>query len=570
MAEHDYDLIVLGAGAAGLTVTAGAAQLGVKVLLVEREPLLGGDCLHNGCVPSKTLISSARVFHQMRNARQWGLPQPEFATSESPVVDFSAVSARIRSVIADIQPHDSPERFRRLGAEVAFGDAAFMDANTIRIARQGEAHGAYRTVSAPRIVIATGSSPQVPPIPGLADVRFLTNKDIFTLPALPESLIVLGGGPIAMEMAQAFRRLGSEVTVIQRSAQILSKEDKDMADIVQQAMQREGVRFMLNTAVRQVRYATCGSCTDAPPAHTGFTPQTSAAQAPDLQMIGSQAFDPETPGSLAAGSQAAGSQALGSQAAGPQAFGLQCGTGERPVIAVDIEQPNGMPHTLYADSLFVAMGRTPNVQGLQLEHAGVDYSAKGIAVDARMRTSRKHIFACGDVTGQYQFTHAAGYEGGIVLANAVFRLPRKADYTWLPWATFTDPELASIGMNEKAARARNIAYTVRTEPFSGNDRARAEGETEGMLKMLLDKRGKVLGVQIAGPHAGELINEWVAVLGGGVSLATLAGGIHPYPTLGEINKRAAGNLLGEKLFSNRVRGLLRLLFRYRGSAGMAP
>ncbi len=565
MAEHDYDLIVLGAGAAGLTVTAGAAQLGVKVLLVEREPLLGGDCLHNGCVPSKTLISSARVFHQMRNARQWGLPQPEFATSESPVVDFSAVSARIRSVIADIQPHDSPERFRRLGAEVAFGDAAFMDANTIRIARQGEAHGAYRTVSAPRIVIATGSSPQVPPIPGLADVRFLTNKDIFALPALPKSLIVLGGGPIAMEMAQAFRRLGSEVTVIQRSAQILSKEDKDMADIVQQAMQREGVRFMLNTAVRQVRYATCGSCTDAPPAHSAADRQSSASLSPAQQMAGTQAFDARMPGS-----QVADSQTPGSQATGPQALGLQCGTGERPVIAVDIEQPNGMPHTLYADSLFVAMGRTPNVQGLQLEHAGVDYSAKGIAVDARMRTSRKHIFACGDVTGQYQFTHAAGYEGGIVLANAVFRLPRKADYTWLPWATFTDPELASIGMNEKAARARNIAYTVRTEPFSGNDRARAEGETEGMLKMLLDKRGKVLGVQIAGPHAGELINEWVAVLGGGVSLATLAGGIHPYPTLGEINKRAAGNLLGEKLFSNRVRALLRLLFRYRGSAGMAP
>lgn len=349
-------------------------------------------------------------------------------------------------------------------------------------------------VSGKQIVIATGSTASIPNIPGLDEVPYLTNTSIFSLDHLPESLVILGGGPIALEMAQSFRRLGSTVTVIQRSGQVLSKEDKEMADVVKDALEQEGVRFLLNAAVRAVRNTS----------------------------------------------------------------------GKANGIEVEVVQHEGRTQTIPGTHLLVAMGRTPNVKDLRLEHAGVVYSPKGIEVDARMRTSCKHIFACGDVTGQHQFTHAAGYEGGIVVSNAVFKLPRKADYTWLPWVTYTEPELASIGLNEKAAQDKGLDYTVRTERFADNDRAIAQGTTEGCLKMLLDKKEKVLGVQIVGPNAGELINEWVAVLGGGVKLSTLAGAIHPYPTLGEINKRVAGSLIGEKLFSAKVRSGLCFLFGYQG------
>lgn len=500
MTTYDYDMIVLGGGAAGLTVTAGAAQLGVKVLLVEKEPLLGGDCLHYGCVPSKTLIKSARVYHQMTHAAQWGLPQPD-CRGNNLAVDFSTVAQRIQSVKDAIQPHDSPERFEKLGAEVIFGVASFLDAHTIRIL--GSA--GHTVASAKQIIIATGSSPSTPSIPGLAQTNYLTNHEIFSLSTLPASLIVLGGGPIAMEMAQAFQRLGSKVTIIQRSDQVLSKEDKDMADVVQETMEREGVQFFLNAAVREVRTINAG-------ADAGVTPG----------------------------------------------------------VEVEVEQRDGTTCTLQSTHLFVAMGRSPNMQSLQLDMAGVVHSPKGIPVDAKMRTNQKHIYACGDVTGQHQFTHAAGYEGGIVVSNAVFKLPRKTDYTWLPRVTYTDPELASIGLNEKQAQERAIEYTVRTEPFSANDRALAEGSAEGKIKMLLNNKEKIIGVQIVGPHAGELMNEWVAILGGGVKLTTIAGAIHPYPTLGEINKRVAGSLIGEKLFSGKVRSGLCFLFGYQGKCSDTP
>ena len=483
MPTYDYDMIVIGGGAAGLTTAAGAAQLGVKVLLVEREPLLGGDCLHYGCVPSKTLIKSARVYHQCQHSEQFGLP-----AIEAPPVDFSKIVERIQKVKDVIQVHDSPERFQKLGAAVIFGAAAFRDDHVVEVT---SSDGAVRRFSGKSIVLATGSAPSTPPIKGLDSVAYLTNMDVFTLNRLPESLVVLGGGPIAMEMAQSFQRLGCRVTVVQRSAQILSKEDKDMADVVMKNMQHDGVDFILGATTKEVRENN--------------------------------------------------------------------GKG----IAVEVEA-DGRRLILEAEQLLVALGRSPNVEGLHLDAAGITHSGKGIPVDEKMRTNMQHIYAAGDVTGKYQFTHAAGYEGGIVVSNAVFKLPRKANYTWLPWATYTDPELASIGMNEKAARKAGIPYTVRTEAFSGNDRALAEGESEGRIKMLLGPKGNVLGVQIVGLHAGELINEWVAVLGGGVKLSALAGAVHPYPTLGEINKRVAGSLLGEKIFSPTVRKVLKLFFRYSG------
>lgn len=480
MTKYDFDLGIIGGGAAGLTVASGAAQLGAKTLLVEKERELGGDCLHFGCVPSKTLIRTAQVYYLMKKAKDYGLPAVEV-----PPVDYEEVKKRIRSVISTIQKHDSAERFCALGAKVEFGQPVFSDEQAIRI------NGA--TYSARHWVIATGSSPGVPLVEGLDQTPYLTNKEIFFLDRLPRSLIILGAGPIAIEMAQAFGRLGTQVSVVQRSGQILSKEDKDLADEVMQVLKDEGVVFYLNTAVVRVR---------------------------DLGD-------------------------------------------EREVI---IKNNLGPEIGLKAEKILVALGRDPNLAGLNLDKIGVAFDSRGIKVDDRLRTTQKHIYAAGDVTGRFQFTHAAGYEGGIVLSNAIFHLPRKTNYAFMPWCTFTDPELASIGMNETSAQAAGLEYAVLTEAFQDNDRGLAEGEKVGRIKMILDRHEKPLGVQILGPQAGELLSEWVAVLNGRVRLSTLASAVHPYPTLGEINKRVAGTFFSTKLFSDRVKKGLKFFFHLKGRA----
>ncbi len=480
MAAYDYDIGIIGAGAAGLTIASGAAQLGAKTLLVEKEKELGGDCLHFGCVPSKTLIRSSRICHAIKNAQSFGLPAVEL-----PPVDFSKVRERIRSVIAAIQQHDSEERFCRLGAKVEFGEASFADAHSIRL------NG--RVLSAKIWVIATGSSPEIPRIEGLAHTRYITNREIFSLEHLPKSMVILGAGPIAAEMAQAFHRMGTMVSVIQRSGQILSREDKDMADTVMQVLAAEGVAFHLETSVLEVK---------------------------------------------------------------------DCGNKKE----VRFKDKLGKILSLKAEQILVAMGREPNLAGLNLETIGVEVDQKGILVDSRMKTSQKHIYAAGDVTGRFQFTHAAGYEGGIVVSNAIFRLPRKANYALFPWCTYTDPELAGIGLNEKGAKEAGITYSVFTEAFKDNDRSLAEGEKTGKIKMLLDKNEKPIGVQILGPHAGELLSEWVAVLNGKVKLSTLASSVHPYPTLGEINKRVAGAFFSPRIFSDKVRKGLKFFFHLKGRA----
>ncbi len=480
MRVYDYDIGIVGGGAAGLTVASGAARLGAKTLLVEKENELGGDCLHFGCVPSKTLIRTARAYHTMRNSQALGLPPVDLAP-----VDFAKVTERIRSVITTIQKHDSEERFCSLGAKVEFGEPAFSDEHTVRL------NG--RSMSAKNWVISSGSSPQVPPVEGLEKTPYLTNKEIFYLDRLPESMVILGAGPIAVEMAQAFCRLGTKVSIVQRSGQILTREDRDMADEVMRIMSSEGVAFHLDTSVLKVKDA-----------------------------------------------------------------------GKQREIY--IKNNTGETVSLKADQIFVAMGRKPNVDDLDLEAIGVQLDRGGIKVDSRMRTSRRHIYAAGDVTGKFQFTHAAGYEGGIVMSNAIFRLPRKTDYTFLPWCTYTDPELASIGMNEKRAGEAGIEYTVFSEPFADNDRSLAEGERAGRIKMILDKNEKPIGVQILGPRAGELLNEWVAVLNGKVKLATLASAVHPYPTLGEINKRVAGAYLSPKIFSDKIKKGLKFFFNLKGRA----
>lgn len=480
MTTYDYDIGIIGGGAAGLTVASGAAQLGAKTLLIEKEKVLGGDCLHFGCVPSKTLIHTARAYHTLKIAQDFGLPALNL-----PPVDFAKVRERIQSVIAAIQKHDSEERFCSLGVGVTFGEPAFVDEHSVRIGG--------RTVSAKNWVVASGSSPQRPPVEGLEKTPYITNKEIFSLDRLPASMVVLGAGPVAVEMAQAFCRLGTKVSVVQRSGQILSKEDKDMADGIMQVLAAEGVVFHLDASVIGV---------------------------------GDLGHERE----------------------------------------VRIKTREGVAISLKAEQILVAMGREPNLTGLNLEGIGVSLDRKGIETDARMRSSRKHIYAAGDVTGAFQFTHAAGYEGGIVVSNAIVHLPRKADYTFLPWCTYTDPELAGIGMNEKAAGEADLKYDVFTEVFKDNDRSLAEGERVGKIKMLLDTHERPIGVQILGPRAGELLSEWVAVLNGKVKLSTLASAVHPYPTLGEINKRVAGAYLSPKIFSDKVRKGLKFFFNLKGRA----
>ena len=480
MANYDFDIGVIGGGSAGLTVTSGAAQLGAKTLLVEKEKVLGGDCLHFGCVPSKTLIKTAHVYHMMKNAKAFGLPEIEV-----PPVDFKQVVNRIKSVIDVIQKHDSEERFCSLGAKVEFGEPQFTDEHSVKL------NG--KTYSAKTWVIASGSSPVAPPIEGLDKTPFITNKEIFYLDHLPKSMIILGGGPIGTEMGQAFNRLGTKVFIVDRSGQILGKEDKDMADEVMNVMSSEGVVFHLNTSIEATKD-------------------------------------------------------LGS---------------DKEVI---LKNADGKIISLKAETILVAMGRSANTGGLGLEEIGVNLNRRGINVDKRLRTNHKHIYAAGDVNGGFQFTHAAGYEGGIVISNAIFHLPRKTDYTFLPWCTYSNPELASIGMNEKAAKAAGIDYSVWTEAFKDNDRSLAEDEKVGKIKMILDEKEKPIGVQILGPHAGDLLSEWVAVLNGKVKLSTLASAVHPYPTIGEINKKVAGTFFSPKIFSDRIKKGLKFFFHLKGRA----
>jgi pyruvate/2-oxoglutarate dehydrogenase complex dihydrolipoamide dehydrogenase (E3) component len=483
MPKYDYDIAIIGGGAAGLTVTAGSAQAGAKTLLVEKEGRLGGDCLYYGCVPSKTLIKTAHVAHIIKNSKKYGLPEIMI-----PSVDYTKVTERIQSVISIIQKHDSEERFCSLGAKVEFGDAEFIDEHSIRL--NGKIY------SSNKWVIATGSSPAIPPIEGIDTTTYLTNKEVFSMKRLPGSLIILGGGPIGIELAQAFSRLGSKVSVVERLSTILSFDDEDMSSIIKGILEIEGVDFYLDSSVVRVS--------------------------------------------------------------------------ENKNVREVVFRNGDDTKTLKAEALIVATGRQANLSGIGLATIGIEFERRGLKLDARLRTTQKHIYGAGDVTGTYQFTHAAGYEGGIVVSNAIFHLPRRINYTYLPWVTYTDPELANIGMNEKTAREAGIRYTVWSEDFRSNDRSIAEGETVGKIKMLLNEKEKPIGIQILGPQAGELLNEWVAVLNGNVKLSSLASSIHPYPTLGEINKRVTGAYLAPKIFSEKVKKGLKFFFHFKGRACSLP
>lgn len=464
------DICVIGAGSAGLSVAAGAAQMGAHTVLIEAARM-GGDCLNTGCVPSKALLAAAKAAANIRHAGRFGVQAGE------PQVDFAAVNRHVHDVIVQIAPHDSVERFTGLGCTVIQARARFVDERTVEAGEQ--------RIRARRFVIATGSRAAVPPIPGLADIPFLTNENIFENKALPEHLIVIGGGPIGCEMAQAHRRLGARVSVLDL-ATILPKDDPDLVAVVRQALRADGITIEEGAKILKLERRDGGV-----------------------------------------------------------AVAVADGDGEREIVG---------------SHLLVAAGRRPNVEDLGLEAAGVQYGPKGIAVDQRLRTSNRRIFAAGDVAGSYQFTHLAGYHAGIVLRNALFRLPAKVDIRALPWVTYTDPELAQVGLTEAQAHAEGRDdVRVLTSTFAENDRARTERATEGLIKVVVSKRGQVLGAGIAGAHAGELILPWVLAVGQRMKIGTLAGVIAPYPTLSEISKRAAGSYYTPTLFSPRTRRLVRML-----------
>ncbi len=463
------DLVILGGGAGGLVVASVAAQLGLRVTLVEKEDRLGGDCLHHGCVPSKTLIHAARVAWQMRRADAVGLP------AVTPEVDLGRVSDHVQAVIDRIQVHDDPERFRAYGCEVLFGAARFLDPHRVQVGG--------RVVRGRRFVIATGASPAVPPIPGLAEAGYLTHLDVFSLRRLPRRLLVLGGGPVGLELAQAFGRLGSRVMVLQRADHLLPREDPELTARLRQCLEAEGLEIHTATAAERVEGAG-GEVT----VH-----------------------------------------------AGGRAF--------------------------RADALLVATGRRPNTAGLGLEAAGVAVTPGGaIQVDARLRTRRRHIYACGDVCGPFPFTHMAEYQAGIVIRNAVFRLPARVDYRAVPWVTFTDPELARVGPTEAEARARWGAVEVLRFDFRDLDRALTDGATCGQVK-LLARRGRVLGGSILGPQAGELIHEIALAAQTGARLRDLSATIHAYPTLSQVHRRAVNTYYAGALFNDRTRWLVKWLNR---------
>jgi pyruvate/2-oxoglutarate dehydrogenase complex dihydrolipoamide dehydrogenase (E3) component len=446
-----YNLVVIGAGTAGLVTAAGAAGLGAKVALIERE-LLGGDCLNVGCVPSKALIRAARAAAHVRDAAQFGVRVPPGVQ-----VDFPAVMERMRRLRAGISPHDSAARFRGLGVDVYLGQGAFTGPNTIAVGGQ--------TLRFRRAVIATGARAARPAIPGLAEAGFLTNETAFALTALPPRLAVIGAGPIGCELAQCFARFGSQVHLLGNHPQVLPREDEGAAERVEKALRRDGVELTLSCRI--VRVDKRG----------------------DDKVIH-----------------------------------LACGDRQREIAV---------------DALLVGAGRVPNMEGLNLDAVGVRHDSKeGVWVNDRLRTSNRNIYAAGDICSRFKFTHAADAMARIVIQNALFKGRARASALTVPWCTYTDPEVAHVGLYEHEARERGIAFRTFTQELTDVDRAVLDGEDEGFVKVLVTPRGDtILGATIVAAHAGDLISELTLAMVGRLGLGTIARTIHPYPTQAEAIKK---------------------------------
>jgi pyruvate/2-oxoglutarate dehydrogenase complex dihydrolipoamide dehydrogenase (E3) component len=470
--KYDFDMLVIGGGAAGLTAAGMSAVLGAKTALVEARKL-GGDCTWFGCIPSKSLLKAATVAHQMRTAGRFGL------TPANVEHDFARVMDRVRSIRNHIYSEaDAPPNFERLGVEVIAGRALFLGPHAVEI----DADGGTRTLTSRYFVVATGSSPRLPRFETDGTVPVLTNETIFELNRLPKRLLVLGAGPIGLEMAQAFQRLGSSVTLATHGSVILGRDDRELTATLLEHLRGEGIRFLFDT----------------------------------------------------------------------QIAGLQAGA----ALTADAAR-------IEADALLAAVGRRPNLGSLHLEAAGVQTNERGIMVNRRCQSSVKHIYACGDVAGRHLFTHMAEHMAKVAVTNAILRVPSQTDERHVTWTTFTDPELAQVGTSETELKREGTAFSVYRFPFAQLDRAVTDSEATGMVKVLANRRGRVLGVSILGAHAGEMIGEYALAMRNGVTLGSLSATIHPYPTYVLGNRRAADQFMMARLTPGMVRWLQRL-FGLRG------
>lgn len=460
------DICVIGGGPGGLSVAAAAAAFGVSTVLIERHKM-GGDCLNTGCVPSKALLAAAKRAEMIRSAGMFGVVAQG-------IIDFAKVHDHVHGVIAAVAPTDSAARFTALGVRVIHGHARFRDRSTVVV---GETE-----VRARRFVIATGSRPALPPIPGLDGGPYLTNENIFDLRERPEHLIIIGAGPVGLEMAQAFRRFGSSVTVLE-AAQPLAKDDPECAAIVVDRLEREGVIIRGGVNVIGV-------------AHAGAT------------------------------------------------------------VTATIESA-GAEQTITGSHLMVATGRTPSIDGLDLDAAGILHGRAGIVVNRKLKTSNRRVYAIGDcAAGQLQYTHAANYHAGLVIRNVLFRIPVRVNNSAIPWVTFTEPELAHTGLTEAQARERRMKIRVARWPYHDNDRAQTERDTHGHIKVITTRQGRIVGATIVGAQAGELIGTWTLAIARGLNMHALGNFVVPYPTLSELGKRVVIDFFTPNLTSPWVRRII--------------
>lgn len=479
--KYDYDVISIGGGAAGLTTSGIAANFGAKTMMIEKEKL-GGDCTWNGCIPSKTLIKAASVIYQLKQSKKFGL---DIDVNQ---FDTQRVMKHVDEIRREVyEDADRPEIFEEMGIEVVSGDASFVDKHTIKIV---QSDGVLREVTSRFIFICSGAKAFVPPIPGIDDVEYMTNESLFEIEHLPEKLIIIGAGPIGTEMAQSFKRLGTDVDVLDMAPGILTNDHPELTKILQQKLEEEGVRYHLEASIKRVEKSENG-------------------------------------------------------------------------VTVVFEK-GGKEEAVEGYSLLLATGRRANIESLNLEACGVDHSQKGITVNDKCRTNIRHIYAVGDVTGNYQFTHMCEHMAKVATANALIKMPMKIDKKHVPWVTYTDPELGHVGATEKDLKERGESFEVYRFPFSKIDRAITDGATTGMILVYAKKwSGKILGASILGAHAGEMISQYALAMRNGVSLRDFADTIYPYPSYGLGARRAADQWYIKNQSETLVKWIKRI-FRYRG------
>lgn len=449
--KYNYHIIVIGAGSAGLSVASGAAGLGAKVAIIESEKM-GGDCLNTGCVPSKAFLKSAHLAKDIRTAEKFGLD------STIDTVDLSKVMTRVKAVINTIAPNDSIERYQKKGVDVFLGQGTIIDKNTVKVND--------KLLTTKSIVIATGSGPVVPPIKGLKDIDYLINTNVFNLQKLPKRLVILGGGPIGLELGQGFKNLGSLVTIIDMATTLFGKDDKEVSAVMQASLEKDGITFELGSKIVEVKNIN----------------------------------------------------------------------GEKIVVIAKKKKIIEIP----ADEILVSLGRTPNTKQLGLETVGIEVNKRGyIQTDSKLQTNIKNIYACGDVTGPFQFTHMASYQAGIVIRNCIFHLGAKVNYSTVAWTTYTKPEVAHVGYTEQWAKSENLFVKSFLVDLKNNDRAIAEGDLDGFLKLIIGKKNKIIGATLVGSKAGEMIPVASLAIKNKMTLSAFMGIIFSYPTQSEIFMEAS-------------------------------